>query len=91
MTSANVIEYSIFKNGDEVGQFRKHILTKYPLYSDLLKYQPLAEHEILAWGYNEDDEYWEDDESQNLEKFLKQIRHVDKTLVEYFKNKQNEI
>lgn len=89
MTSANVIEYSIFKNGDEVGQFRKHLLTKYPLYSDLLKYQPLSDYEILAWGYDEDEEYWEGDEYENLEKFLRRIRLYEKELIEYFKNIDN--
>lgn len=89
MTSANVIEYSIFKNGDEVGQFRKHLLTKYPLYSELLTYQPLSDYEILAWGYDEDEEYWEDDKYENLEKFLRRIRLYEKELIEYFKNIDN--
>ena len=83
MTSANVIEYTIYKNGEEVGSFRKHLMTTYPLYSDLLKYQPLNEHEILAWGYDEDEEYWED-EPQNLETFLRRVREKD--LIQYFKD-----
>lgn len=84
-TSANVIMYSIFKDSKEVGTFRKNIMTKYPLYSDLLKYQPLNEHEILAWGYDEEEEYWEDDDGiENLENFLKRVR--EKELVEYFKS-----
>jgi len=40
-TSANVIEYTIYKDGKEVGNFRKHMMCRLPDYSDLLKYQPL--------------------------------------------------
>lgn len=83
MTSANVIEHTIYKDGEEVGSFRKHIMTTYPLYSDLLKYQPLNEHQILAWGYDEDEDYWEDDEPEILETFLRRIRERD--LIQYFK------
>jgi hypothetical protein len=86
-TSANVIEYSIFKEGEEVGSFRKHLMCKYPLYSDLLKYQPLNEYEILAWGYDEEEDYWEDENGpKNLETYLKGIR--EKELIEYFKTNQ---
>ena len=74
-TSANVIEYTILRNGEEVGHFRKNVLTKFPLYSDLLKYQPLNEHQILTWGYDEEEEYWEDG-YENLEKFLKRIKVI---------------
>ena len=86
-TSANVIEHDIYdKDGKVVGRFRKHMLTRLPLYSDLLKYQPLKDYTILAYGYDEDDEYWEDAEGpQNLEEFLREIRFCDKALNEYFK------
>jgi hypothetical protein len=84
MTSANVIEYTIYKDGEEIDRFRKHLMTIYPLYSDLLKYQPLNEHQILAWGYGEDEDYWEDDEPENLETFLRRIREKD--LIQYFKD-----
>lgn len=63
MTSANVIEYRIEKTGKNVGYFHKNILCKLPDYSDLLKYQPLNEHRITPFGYDEDEEYWEDEES----------------------------
>lgn len=85
-TSANVIEYDIYnKDGEIVGHFRKHLLTKLPLYSDLLKYQPLSDHTILANGYDEEDEYWEEDEPENLEEFLSIMRICDSKLNEYFK------
>jgi hypothetical protein len=82
-TSANVIEYTIYKNGDNVGSFRKHILCRLPDYADLLEHQPLKEHEILDWGYDEEDEYWEGD-PQNLEEFLKGMVRFNKKIKEYF-------
>lgn len=85
-TSANVIEYTITKNEEQIGYFRKHLLTKYPEYSDLLKYEPLRQYEIMAYGYDEDEEYWED-EPKNLEEFLWEMRLYDQKLKEYFKNK----
>lgn len=72
MTSANVIEYTIERNGEAVGHFRKHLLCKLPDYSDLLKYTPLMEHTIRAWGYDEEEELWED-EPVNLEMFLRKM------------------
>jgi len=71
-TSANVIEYTIYKSEKSVGRFRKNVLCSYPDYAELLKYQPLDEHSILAWGYDEDEEEWEG-EIQNLETYLKSI------------------
>lgn len=54
MTSANVIQYTITKNGNRVGAFRKNVLCRLPEYSDLLTYEPLSEHDIIAWGYDEE-------------------------------------
>lgn len=84
-TSANVIEFDIFKGDEIVGHFRKNLLVRLPAYSDLLKYQPLKDHSILACGYDEEDNYWEDDEPENLETFLRERRLYDKQLKEYFK------
>jgi hypothetical protein len=83
MTSANVVEYRIEKNGEEIGNFRKNILCKLPDYSDLLKYKPLSEHNITPCGYDEDEEYWED-ETINLELFLKSMIRNNKVIKEYF-------
>ena len=82
-TSANVIEYRITKNGETVGHFRKHLMCKLPDYSDLLKYEPLIDHEIIPNGYDEEEEYWEDD-PQNLENFLRGIARHNKILYDYF-------
>lgn len=83
MTSANVIQYTITKNGNRVGAFRKNVLCRLPEYSDLLRYEPLSEHEIIAWGYDEEDEYWEND-VVNLEKYLRKLIPRDKKIREYF-------
>ena len=93
-TSANVIEYSIYRKDDpdfehqtEVGHFRKNIMCKYPDYAELLKYQSLKDYIIVAWGYDEDDEYWEndeeDDKDETLEDFLKGMKS-NKHLKDYF-------
>jgi hypothetical protein len=82
MTSANVVEYAIFKNDNQVGHFRKNALCRFPEYNELLKYEPLSEHSILPYGYDEEDEYWEDD-VQNLEVYLRQYILFDKVIREY--------
>lgn len=81
-TSANSIEYTICKNKDVVGRFRINVLCKYPDYAELVKYQPLSEHTIQAWGYDEEEGQWED-EPQNLEHFLRSIK-TNRTLKLYF-------
>ena len=85
-TSANVIEFDIFKGEEKVGYFRRNVLCKYPLYSDLLKYQPLKEHTISAHGYDDEEEYWECDEPENLEDFLRDRSYYSKELKEYFQD-----
>jgi len=88
MTSANVVEFYIYnKVGENVGHFRKHLLTRLPDYADLLKYEPLQEHTILAYGYDEEDEYWEDDEAENLWEFLHKMIPYNKKIKEYFETK----
>jgi hypothetical protein len=82
-TSANVIEYTIYKNGEHAGSFRTHQLCKYPDYAELLKYQPLKEHTIVAWGYDEEEEEWCDEE-ENLEEKLKRMAAYNKWLKAYF-------
>lgn len=81
-TSANVIEYTIFKNQKAVGRFSKNVMCRFPEYAELLKYQPLNEHEIQAWGYDEEEDEWED-EPQNLEAFLT-IMKTNKWIKAYF-------
>jgi hypothetical protein len=81
-TSANSIEYSIYKDDKEVGHFSVNVMCRYPDYAELLKYQPLSEHTIQAWGYDEEEDEWED-EPQNLEDFLRGMK-TNKWLKTYF-------
>jgi hypothetical protein len=82
-TSANSIEYDIMKNGEVVGHFRKNVLCRLPEFSDLLKYQPLEDHTILPYGYDEEEDEWFDEE-QNLKDFLYERKLYCKGLKEYF-------
>lgn len=82
MTSANVIEYNIYKKGKRIGSFRKHLLCTYPDYAELLQYQPLKDHTIQAWGYDEEEEEWSE-KPKNLEKFLKGMTY-NKLIKAYF-------
>ena len=84
-TSANVVEYTITKNGERAGRFRKHLLCKFPEYSELLKYEPLDEHEITAWGYDEEEAYWENDPVP-LGEYLRRMAPFERALREYFEN-----
>ena len=59
MTSANVIEYTIFnKNGEEVGHHRQNMLCK-TNNDGLEKFIPSSDFTIQPWGYDEEEEIWE--------------------------------
>ena len=69
MTSANVIEYTIFdKQGNDVGSHRQNIMCK-RCNDGLEKFQPPSEFTIQPWGYDEDEVMWYG-KVQNLEKWL---------------------
>jgi hypothetical protein len=68
MTSANVINYSIFENGIEVGSHRQNIMCK-TCNDGLLKFQPPHKFTILSWGYDENENDWYGDEIP-LDEFL---------------------
>jgi hypothetical protein len=82
-TSANVIEYNIYKGEEAVGRFSKHLLCKYPDYAELLKYQPLKDYQIQAWGYDEEDNRWEE-EPENLKKFLQKMKPFNQWIRDFF-------
>lgn len=82
MTSANVIEYRIDKGGKQIGSHRQHLMCKSSAH-ELLVFQPLSEHTITPYGYDEEEEYWEGDEV-NLEKFLRGQTSTNSELKEYF-------
>jgi len=69
MTSANVIEYRIEKDGKIVGHHRQHLLCKTNR-EPLLKFVPASDYIITPWGYDEEEDEWEG-KPVNLEKFLK--------------------
>ena len=87
-TSANSIEYTIFKDGKEVGHFRKNVLCTLPDYSDLLIYQPLKDHTIQPWGYDEEEEEWTGEET-NLRTYLWEMKLYSKKIKEYFEKEEN--
>lgn len=82
-TSANSIEYTIYKGKKSVGRFRKNIMCIKPDYAELLKYQPLNEHTIQCWGYDEEEVSWED-EPEKLEDFLKRMIISNRKIREFF-------
>lgn len=73
MTSANTIEYTIFnKEGKEVGRHRQNLMCMRNN-DGLDKFIPASDFTIKSWGYDEDDEYWEEDEEleeETLEQWL---------------------
>ncbi len=82
MTSANVIEYKIYKDDKVVGSHRINVMCE-AYYEKLLIYQPLSEHTITPWGYDEEEEYWEDD-TVDLEVYLKKLIPTNKIIREFF-------
>lgn len=69
MTSANVIEYTIFKGDKEVGRHRQNIMCK-TCNDGLEKFQPPEDFTIQEWGYDEEEELWENDKRENLKDWL---------------------
>lgn len=55
MTSANVTEFLITKNGKSVGNHQQNWMCK-TNWDKLLVYQPLKEHTILPYGYDEEED-----------------------------------
>ena len=73
MTSANVTEYTIRDlSGKEVGRHSQHHYCK-SHWGDLLKYTPEENFTIQAWGLDEEEELWEDEEIP-LKVFLDKLR-----------------
>jgi hypothetical protein len=69
MTSANVTEFTIYNSeGESVGKHYQHAYCK-PHWEDLFAFSPLDKYTIKMWGYDEEEEYWEN-EPMNLKEFL---------------------
>ncbi len=77
MTSANVTEYAITlkSTGEQVGSHRQHAYCKTNWGDLLIKYSPLEDYNIQAYGYDEEDELWEDEE-QDLRDFLIEVGEI---------------
>lgn len=79
MTSANVVEYRILnKKGKQVGDHRQHLMCRTRWDELLTKYFPLEDYKIQAYGYDEEDEYWEG-EIENLWDFLVNVGEIQLT------------
>lgn len=86
-TSANVIEYRILdKSRNQIGHHRQHLLCTNRS-EELLRFEPLEDHIIQPFGYDEEDEYWEGDE-QNLRDFLIKSSVMNRAVKEYFANEK---
>lgn len=71
-TSANVVEYRIEDAfGNVVKHLRQHLYCKMD-WSPILEFSPASEYTITPYGYDEEDEYWED-EPRPLDEFIKRI------------------
>lgn len=70
MTSVNTIYYKIEDlDGKRVGEHSWNFYCK-PKWEHLLKYEPAEKFTITPYGYDEEEEEWEDP-PQNLETFLR--------------------
>jgi hypothetical protein len=56
MTSANTVNYEIYRNGKHVGRHSIHFMCKIS-YDRLLTFTPIEEHTILEYWYDEEEEY----------------------------------
>lgn len=73
MTSANVINYIIRdKEDNQVGTHRQNIMC-HTCNDGLEKFTPASDFTIQAWGYDEEDEKWEN-EPENLETWLSKYK-----------------
>ena len=70
MTSANTVEYTIFKNGERVGRHSQNVMCK-TCNDGLEQFQPASDFTIQSWGHDEDEEEWEGEE-EPLQKWIEQ-------------------
>ena len=70
MTSANTVHYTISdKRGVVAGEITWNFYCK-TRWHEFTKFSPPEEFTVQAWGYDEEDDLWED-EPMNLAEFLK--------------------
>lgn len=71
MTSANVINYIIHRNGEVVGEHRQNLMCN-TQWHKLIDYTPFAEHTITPYGEDEDESPWTG-ETKNLIDFFSEL------------------
>lgn len=78
MTSANVTEYRIIKKetGEIAGHHRQHHYCKTRWDELVRKYYPLEDYQIQPYGYDEEEEPWED-EPEELYEFLIRVGFIE--------------
>ena len=60
MTSANTVNFTIYKDGIQVGSHSQNVMCM-RCNDGLEQFTPAEDFKISAWGYDEDEEEWEDD------------------------------
>ena len=68
MTSANVINYRIERNGEVVGEHRQNLMCR-TNWHRLIDYTPFAEHNITPYGEDENEAPWTGETTTLLEFF----------------------
>jgi hypothetical protein len=68
MTSANIVNFTIFRDGLIVGKHRQNLLCKSRKH-ELAKYQPAELYQIQAHGLDENEAPWTEN-VMNLQEFL---------------------
>jgi hypothetical protein len=73
MTSANVTHYDVRDlQGEIVGEHSQHLYCK-AKWEVLQKFQPYDNYTIQAWGYDQEEEFWEG-KKYNLRDFVGYLR-----------------
>ena len=80
-TSANVVKYTILKDGIEVGNHRQHMLCK-SRWDELCTFMPIDKYTIIEHGLDENEASWQNDEVP-LNKFLLRIASSSINKIQY--------
>lgn len=92
MTSANVF-YLSFRNihtGEILHNHRQNVLCSEKYDWDEILSLPIDDIEILTWGYDEEDEYWDTSEEElpTMKSWLEKVRLTNKELREKLNEKK---
>ena len=82
-TSANVVNYRIFRDGKEVGSHRQNLLCKLRDNELAERFLPTSDFEIESWGYDEDEALWIGERENLQDWFVRRNRPISrKELIE---------